>query len=70
MKVDGTQITAPLTDLPGRSSADFMSDLRDIVVTSDTVRMRSTRFGSERGDGAMDAAGDVKVEGGSGKGAG
>lgn len=70
MKVDGMQITAPLKDLAGRSSADFMNDLRDIVVTSDTVRLRSTRIGSERGVGAMDAAGEVKVEGGSGEGAG
>jgi hypothetical protein len=63
-------MTAPLIDLPRKSSGDFMSDLRKIVVTSETDSMRSVRIGSERGVGAMDAAGDVKVEGGRGEGAG
>jgi hypothetical protein len=63
-------MTAPLTNFPRKSSADFMSDLRNIVVTSDTVRKRSTGIGSERGVGAMEAAGEVTVEGGRGEGAG
>lgn len=50
-------ITAPWTFLPKKSSADCKSDLRNIVVTSETVRIRSAGIGSERGVGAEDAAG-------------
>ena len=31
------------------------------MLTSDTVKMRSTSTGSERGVGACEAAGDVKL---------
>ena len=37
----GTLMTAPWTFLPRKSSADWMRDFRKMVVTSETVRIRS-----------------------------
>ena len=62
-------MTAPCTFLPRKSSADLMRDLRKMVVTSETVRMRSTGVGSERGVAACDAAGVLVAVVGSGEGA-
>lgn len=70
LNVDGTEMTAPLIDFPRKSSADWTSDLIKIVATSDTLRIRSTRTGSERGVGAWEAAGVAYAEVGKGVGAG
>ena len=53
----GAVMTAPWIFLPRKSSADWMRDLMKMVVTSETVRMRSAGIGSERGVGACEAAG-------------
>ena len=63
-------MTAPSIGLPRKSSADLTRDFKKMVVTSETVRMRSTGIGSERGVGAIEAAGDVTVDLGRGDGAG
>jgi hypothetical protein len=55
-------MTAPWIFLPRKSSADLTRDLIKMVVTSWTVRVRSAGVGSERGVGAWDAAGVLKVD--------
>lgn len=70
----GVVMTAPSTFFPKKSSADWRRDLRKIVATSDTVRIRSWRLGSDRGVPILEAAGvfalDAAADVGRGLGAG
>ena len=54
---DGTESTKALTGTPRKSDADWRRDLRMSVVHSAGVRCLVTGIGSERGVGAIDAAG-------------
>ena len=61
-------MTAPWTFFPRKSSADLINDLRKIVVTSETVKIRSTGTGSDCGVATLDAAGVLDAVGGRGDG--
>ena len=67
---EGAAMTVPMTFLPRKSSADWRREPRKMVVTSDTVRMRSTSTGSERGAATWEVAGMLVAVAGMGDGAG
>jgi hypothetical protein len=50
-------MTEPRIGLPRKSDADWTSDLRKRLVTSDTVNILVAGIGSDRGVGASEAAG-------------
>lgn len=55
-------MTAPCTFFPRKSSADSTREDMNMVVTSETVKIRSAGRGSERGVGAWEAAGVLRLE--------
>jgi len=61
VKVEGEDTTVPVICFPRKSSADSMSDLRKMVLISDSVKMRSTSTGSKRGFRACEAVGNVTL---------